>query len=693
MKAMFGQQRTELKLYLYGENSKFRIFAISFYRIAILIVALLSAACSNSREDVERESGSKKLELRYSQLETSYLRGNANRDSLKKIFAQLPNDSLKSNLLFGLSLFSYNEKDSTQFRYWNKNCFSTAYSQDDSLRLAEAHWDLANFYADHEVVDSSYFHFNRASQIYESLGEERRNGKMLLNMGILQKNIKDYTGSEIVTSKAISILPAEESLRDLYIGYNNLGILFNQLEEYQEAMKYHLKAEKLAIRLAEPSLKVNTWNNMGVVYENMGEYQNAVLKYEQGLKIDSIYHKKPQLYAMLLDNLAYSRFKAGNKSHVIDLFESALKIRDSIGHESGIVINKIHLGEFYLSYGDTIRSITLLEEARHLASEINNHRDWLASLLLLSKLKKAETDVLLSEYITLNDSLQKRERAVRNKFARIRFETNEFIAENQELTKKNNLIIGGSTGALVLSFLIIIVFRQKARNRKLQNEHDQQKANEDIYKLLLDQQNKIEEGKNKEKERVSKELHDGVLSEMYGIRFLLNNLNNKVDAGSIAARQKYLENLRVVEEEIRFISRDLQNKNLFEEVGFLKLLNQMTSSQEKQLGFLPILKNDVNIEWEYIDNTIKMNLYRIIQEATLNMKKYAQANKAEITFSLEEGNLVLSIVDNGKGFEISKKPRGIGIKNMQSRIKDVDGKIQFLSSEVGTKIQIEIPIK
>lgn len=648
-------------------------------------------SCSESKADFRKEEEMSKVNSKYSSLKKCYWSGKGDLDSLRNAIRDLPGDSLKTEMIFDFSSYYYKQKDSAEFRYWNTYSFFDTSSQKDSSRLAEAHWDLANFYADYEIVDSSFYHFNTASQIYSNLGDDLRRGKMLLNIGILQKNIKDYTGSEISTTKAIELLKPKESMRDLYIGYNNLGILYNQLEEYQEALKYHSKAAEAAQSLANPVLQASTLNNIGVVYENMGKYGKAVLHFEESLGIDSIYFQNPRLYAMMIDNLAYSRFKGGD-NNVLNLFDSALAIRDSIGHQSGVVINKIHLGEFYLNIGDTIGGTAYVEEAKLLASEINNHRDWLASLLILSKIKTAEAGTLLNEYIKLNDSLQKNERTVRNKFARIRFETDEFIAENQQLTEQRKWLIGGSASGFVLSLLTIIIFRQKARNKELKNERDQQKANEDIYKLLLDQEKKIEEGKHKEKERISKELHDGVLSEMYGIRFLLNNLNTKDDLASIDARQKYLERLRIVEEEIRFISRDLQKTGFFEEVGFLKLLKNLIIDQEKQIGFLPVLNNDPNIEWESIDYKVKMNLYRIIQETLLNIKKYAQANQTAIDFGSEYNDLLLTIRDNGKGFDINKISRGIGIKNMKLRVKDLRGHLNIISNDSGTIIKIKIPI-
>ena len=90
---------------------------------------------------------------------------------------------------------------------------------------------------------------------------------------------------------------------------------------------------------------------------------------------------------------------------------------------------------------------------------------------------------------------------------------------------------------------------------------------------------------------------------------------------------------------------------------------------------------------------IKMNVYRIIQEAFNNINKYANATKIGLALDVDDGFLHLEINDNGTGFNVKKVKNGIGLKNMKSRAEAMKGEI-FIASEKGkgTNIKLKIPL-
>ena len=106
-----------------------------------------------------------------------------------------------------------------------------------------------------------------------------------------------------------------------------------------------------------------------------------------------------------------------------------------------------------------------------------------------------------------------------------------------------------------------------------------------------------------------------------------------------------------------------------------------------------LLNNDEQIPWEHIDNFIKINLYRIVEEGLLNCIKHAQASMFKIEFSWNNNRLILFMEDNGVGFKKRKNKKGIGFKNMASRVKKMNGIFDLYSDPTkGTIIQISIPI-
>ena len=90
---------------------------------------------------------------------------------------------------------------------------------------------------------------------------------------------------------------------------------------------------------------------------------------------------------------------------------------------------------------------------------------------------------------------------------------------------------------------------------------------------------------------------------------------------------------------------------------------------------------------------VKINCYRIIQEALQNINKYAKATRVTISFSFQNTKLELCIRDNGVGFDISKNNKGIGLQNITARIKKLKGTFVITSSlGQGALLTIHIPV-
>lgn len=603
------------------------------------------------------------------------------------------NDTLRKEYSFRIADYFYNHYDSLHFRQWNEKSLRLSLKMEDEFGVAESYRMLGNFMYRNNISDSSYYYYNRSLKIYENLNDDINSGKVLINMATIQRNSKDFVGSEVATMKAIRRLKPLEQDKLLYYAYNNLGIIYNELEEYSEGLKYHQQALNYEAKIQNGILKASTFNNIGVIFEHQEAYSLAIANYKKALEVDNLFSKNPRLYAMLIDNLAYAKFKMDSTAKVQEMFYEALAIRDSITHEAGIVMSKIHLGEFHSKKGDTLRALNYLHEAHVLAKESNNYQDLLKSLLLLSEIDSRNSEKFLKDYITITENLNKEERVVRNKFARIRFETDEFIAENRYLNQQRKWIIGGAGGAIFMVLLIFIIWRQKSRNKKLELEKAQQKANEEIYNLLLAQQNKLEEGRHQEKERISKELHDGVLGKLFGTRLMLESLFGKSDLTSLENKKKYLNDLRLIEEEVRTISHELNAELFSPKQSFRDVLKEYLAAQKEIGRFELLFVNDEQIAWDELSSDIKINVFRIIQEAVTNINKHANANFVTITCNKYNRWLEVVICDDGEGFELNDKRKGIGLRNMESRITGLNGHFRISSGEDGTQIELEIPIK
>lgn len=608
-----------------------------------------------------------------------------------------PNDTLKATHLVKLSYLYTKTEDTISFRKVSKEAIQLNERLNISINLADIYWDLGDYLSDKTYkIDSAYYYYYKAQQLYEKTGNTFSSARMLLNMAISQVESKDYTGSEITTTEAIELLRPLKKYYQLYSCYNNLGIIFNELGEYDKALSYHNQARDYLRKTDERNvLEPVTLNNMGIVYENQKKYKEAIKNYKEAQRYNNLYARDPKWKAIFIDNIAYARFKLGETSQLPDMFYEALRIRDSLNSIPGIVINKLHLAEYYTAYKDTIKALKYANEARKLAKSSNNYRDLLAALKLLSELEKNEKSITyLNRHITLSDSLQKEERRIRNKYTRIRFETNELRIINNRIRQTLNIVVQLSFGVIAIIGLLLVIVIQRARNRALKMDDLQQKANVEIYNLMLGQHNKMEEGRQQERERISEELHDGILGMLFGTRIALGSLNTQTGEAAIEKRSKCIEELQNIEKEVRNLSHKL-NVDLFTDgASFITLVTNLLETQSKISKFIFFIDNDTDIEWEDISGNVKTNLYRIVQEAVQNINKYAKANSVTIRFNRQEnGDLIMAISDNGIGFNVERKKVGIGIKNMKSRVAKLKGKIIIESARnKGTRIEIILPL-
>lgn len=607
---------------------------------------------------------------------------------------KIKNDSIKNKYFLELSLLFSEVSDSLKFRETIKQSLQISKNIEDSSSLARCYWRLGDFFYDNQS-DSSYVYYYKAKEIYSLINDRYQKGRMLFNMASIQSDVKDYTGSEIFITEAIEILKEYKDYDRLYNCYNLLGINYNNLDDYPKAIQYHNDALTYLRKSTNKNLlkEARTLNNIGVVYRNQGNHQVAVDNYNEALKYDSLFLKRPQLYATLLDNLAYSKFHLNDTSELPDLFYKALSIRDSLEINAGIITNKLHLSEYYLAKKDTVKSLMFSNDAMFLAKKTKSFRDLLVSYKLLARIDPTNDSKYLNDYIYLNDSLVKKERLIRNKFTRIRFETDEYISQNQRLSTQNTWIVATSSALIFFGFLIYIITQQRTRNKELEMERQQQRANEEIYNLMIDQQDKIEEGRKREKERISLELHDGILGRLFGTRLSLGSLNTKDDLSSKKMREQYIYELQSIEEEVRNISHELGADNFNSTTSYNTMIVNLLEEQSKITNFKYQIEDDDRIIWTDIPGHIKINIYRIIQESIQNINKYAQAENVILDFKKNGEHIILTVKDDGVGFDQAKRNSGIGLKNMKSRVALLHG--QFTINSIpgkGTSISVDVPM-
>ncbi len=580
----------------------------------------------------------------------------------------------------------------------------------DSSSLARAYFKLGNYFMYHKFEsDSAYHYYYNAEKIYKALGNKFNLAETLHEIASIQKDEKDFTGSELTSVEAISLLNQLEQTRDVKLYksylYNNLGLVFDQLEQYEESISYHIKGLSLKQSLKAQAKSVfqesynitidKSTNNLALAYKNSGKYLLALEYYNRILENENLINERPEFYALVLNNYAHSLYLTKQLQELPDLYLKALQICDSLGGKvaeyNSIIINQ-HLAEYYNDKSDKQLAKHYGYRAKDISEEYHND-DLLKSLLLLSKIEEGDIAVKhLKDYIKLNDSLQKNERQIRNKFARIRFETKQIEQENARIAKERMWLLIISVVLVISFFLLYLVITQRNRNKELKFIQKQQETNEEIYNLMLSQNESIEEARTLEKRRISEELHDGVLGRLFGTRLSLDSLNMNNTPDAIRTRGQYIDELKIIEQDIRKVSHEL-NTDFVSGSGFIDIIKTFLETQTLTYELNYKLEHDDSIHWDDVSNKSKIHIYRIIQETLHNIHKHANATLVNISFKLKNNVICLKMTDDGSGFDVSKAKSGIGLKNMNSRINDIKGSLDIISKkDVGTTVTIEAPI-
>ena len=613
-------------------------------------------------------------------------------DSIVNLLKSKRNDNITRDLYLNIASEYYYINNSKKSLSVSLKALQLSKQANDSVKIAKALYYVGDCY-ENSKKDSAYFYYLQAQKLYAKVDDYNNVGRMLFNKAYILFYDGNYIECEIEVSKALQYLKKSTNHQLIYSCNTLMGNCLEKLANYDAALLYHKLAlselEKMKIDDEINNYNVTSTINICNLYDLKREFPKSV-KNLQGLLSEDLKKKWPRLYANVLSNLAYSKMRNGDYKNVELMFTESLKIVDSIGVEPDILYKKIHIGEYFLTQKDTIKSIQILKEANQLAIKIKNSNEILTSLKLLSEVDKKNGLFYANEYIKVSDSIDTVQKNAHDKYARIEYETSRIEDENKVLTKKNFYILIISFGIILLLVIIIVLRSLRHKNKEVQFLQNQQKANEEIYLLLTEQHKKINIAKENEKVKIAKELHDSVMNKIYCVRMNLGFFNSKIDEKIIKKRKEYIFELQNIENEIRTISHDLSRGSFFDDNDFNSLLSGLIENQKDISSTQFKYLNDETFEWTTIQNIYKINLYRITQEAILNINKYANAKNCEIRIQKKNDNVLkLSISDNGEGFDVKNKKSGIGLNNMKERANSLKGQFN-IESKIGEGTKIEV---
>jgi len=237
---------------------------------------------------------------------------------------------------------------------------------------------------------------------------------------------------------------------------------------------------------------------------------------------------------------------------------------------------------------------------------------------------------------------------------------------------------------------LVLAFNDMAyKLTKLEKERSER---ENQRKMLL---KKIIDAQENERKRVARDLHDKLAQTLVSlmIEFKIIETSKTINPANLTKKIKELRSTITKElDSLYTLCSDLR-PSVIDDLGFVPAIKMFRDEFVKRYKIDCDLKIHGDID-SHLDKTAKIAVYRIIQEALINVVRHSSADKVNLTLNCCSNLLKGIIHDNGKGFDLLKKQDLTGIYGMRERAEMLNGRLS-LHSEAGkgTTVLFEIPLK
>lgn len=561
----------------------------------------------------------------------------------------------------------------------------------DTTRIIKSYINYGHYFLRSNIQDSAYYFFDKAQVLLISRNEIEKSNEIYVQKAVIQYYQGDFLGCETAVFKSLAFIKKQNNYLNLDAAYTLIGLCKMELKEFDEAIYYLNLSLDLSKNIDPDKMsKGIALNNIGLVYFNKGDYTKAIEYYNRAVKIEGFSSKNFQVYTFANQYLTFSKFKLGEIKDFEKKYDEILKNYKELN--LSLVQPKVQLSEFYQSQNQIEKAQEFALDAYNTSVKEKAYRDKLLALKQLTNVFPEKATYYSNEYIKLTDSIAAVDKKIQNTFARIEYRVDELNNENLLLEQQNKLTIYYS---LIIGLIVVMVFVyrwQKQKQREYILIQEQQKANEEVYNMIINQQNEMDHVKEQEQQKISRELHDGVLGKLFGVRMNLDILNNDTNS-SKDDRQNYINEIIQVEKQIRQISHELSDETRSIINNYQLMIDKLVDEQKGISGKTINYDVDSKVPWDLFSAQEKINIYRIIQETFQNINKYSNASVVDFLIKFIENKLEISILDNGKGFEVKKAAKGIGIRNMKERAKIINATYK-ISSEInnGTHTSIKLEV-
>lgn len=555
--------------------------------------------------------------------------------------------------------------------------------------------ETADTYYQAGKVDSALWAIEQALQLAMTEKDTCAMMSCYTSQGVYLRSSGKLTEAIAAYDKALQYAPLlsgnnEENLQAITTLYNNLATVYLDMKNPAQAVKYALDAVKQADKCQDTSFRTQIYTVCSSIFITQKEYEAAKTYLSKAIALSQqLQQPETELGARTYYLLTLFRTQA-SASEIQKLVEQTNALAAKVNSTMALV--NYYQVLFYVQQtrkewkaatqtAQKILQLPGIENYPFLQYDVYNNLHLVYKEL--SDFPQAYHTLELAK--ALSDSLFVQEKSRQLEELSVKYETQKKELEYQKLQEKRQK--EKQNLQLKITFLLILmaimafvslyfIQKQKLRIERQKREAEAQKR--EFETLQRDTERNATRAYLKELEqernRLAKELHDGVCNDLYALEMNASTLN-----------ESWRELLRTSRENIRRVSHELLPPT-FQETTLKQVLQNYAERMTSTACKVTLITLPEECDWSVLPETYCLNIYRIIQEATGNALKHASPTEIHLTLEWKLPNLELTISHNGKFSSTSEK--GIGLQTMKERVMAMKGHI----SVEAEKIQIIIPL-
>lgn len=477
-----------------------------------------------------------------------------------------------------------------------------------------------------------------------------------------------YAEALILDLKVVDIAKKHNDCKELAFAYWKLGRSYYYLQDIRMALEANFNAKYYIDKCKVDTISGIVLSNIGAMYHTLGKPDSAFIYYSKTLdelKSSKNYTSLSRVYS-LLSGLKLGQGEMKKAKAFLNL---ALENAEASNDYEVKTFALVKLRDFSVANNEINAAVNYAQSAYDLVMKSNGNIDekiYVQSVLISTICLKSDKNLLalFNQHNTLKDSVFKAETASKVAEYKVRYETNLSKNKNVLLQSKINvknrtiiaLVIGG---LLVIIFLVwrINVMKLKKKYKELESFHAVQK----------------------EKERISRDLHDNVGGLLTYVLYSLDDINEKENE----KRRELISNLTFSVKDVISNLRDTiwtLNDKTVTISDFSDKLKVYVRRIFKDRPTKIVFTENIDVD-AVLNSNLGLNLFRICQEIANNAFKYAEANQFEISIFSNNSKLIIEIKDDGIGFDCTQlKHDKFGLSNIKARGEEVGVNIEVKSS-------------